>query len=128
MGELQPDPAEVMQEEGEPLSSVPVCVEEVKAPVRVQVLPRKGGSTRTRTVGDVPVQLLTADHWRASAILMGDVPFRVAFSEASAQDLSTMALWPGLVPLTVDATVEVWAVADDDAVQLSLITTRWAEG
>ena len=128
MPDLQPDPSEVMQEEGETLSSVPVVVEEVKAPVRVQVLPRKGGSTRTRTVSAVPVQLLTADHWRANTILMGDVAFRVAFSQAAAQDSSTMALWPGLVPLSVDATVEVWAVAAGDDVQLSIITTRWAEG
>lgn len=130
--ELQPDVGEVLQEEPQKYTAIPVCVEDVKGPVRVQVLPRKGGSTRTRTVTDTKaVQVLDADARRASAVLMSienDLLF--AFSEAATQDTSTMSVWPKLVPLPCSATVPVWIKCATAAqtTRVSITTELWAEG
>lgn len=130
MSDLEPDVPEVLQTEApDQLTAVPVCVEEVRTPVRIQALPRKGGSTRTRTVDTTAERLLTADHRRASAVLMAtDQNLLIAFSEAAAQDASSMSVWPKLVPFTVSATVEVWVAAATATTPVSITTERWAEG
>lgn len=129
--DLEPDAPEVLQEEAA-LTRVPVAID---GPVRVQALPRKAASTMTRPVTSLrAVRLLTADHYRASAVLVGDVAFRVAFGEAAAQSAASMALWPGLEPLVVTAAVEVWVSCDADGsgdpvpAQVSVVTERWAVG
>ncbi|MFF8495176.1 hypothetical protein ACF06O_30610 [Streptomyces albidoflavus] len=125
--ELQPDVPEIIQAEAEPLTTVPVRVSEVQAPVRVQVLPRKAAATATKAVAEAPVRILRADHRRARALLVGSTDFLVAFSEASCQAESSMALWPAGIPLELTATTEVWAMAPGGA-SLSVVTERWAEG
>lgn len=130
--ELQPDTAEVLQEEPAHYQAIPVCVEDVKAPVRVQLLPQKGGSTRTRTVSDVKAtQVLEANPRRGSAVLMSmDQEMLVAFSQASCQDPSTMSVWPKAVPFPVPATVDVYVQCATAAqtTRVSITTSLWAEG
>jgi len=132
VSDLQPDTGEVLQEEApDEYQSIPVCVTEVKTPVRTQELPRKGGSTRTLTVTTTPKRYLTADHRRAWAKLRAldlDAAVAYAFSLASAQDLSTMAELPGLESETLDATTELWVRAVEDTARISITTSNWAEG
>lgn len=129
VAELQPDTAEVLQEEApEQYQAIPVCVKEVQAPVRVQALPRKGAASLTKALTTTPVQVLRADHWRGRALLLASADVLVAFSEASCQDDSKMAAWPADTPLELSATVEVWAKAATGTADLSVITERWAEG
>lgn len=128
--DLQPDVDEVLQAEpAEDLTTVPVCVQEIKAPVRVQQLPRKAGATRTRAVGDTAaVRVLTADHHRAQVTIVSASAFLVAFAEAAAQDDSTMAWWPATVPLVVGTTTEVWLKAETGTAEVSIVTELWAAG
>jgi hypothetical protein len=131
---LQPDVPDVLQEEAEETVTVPVCLVDAKAPVRVQQLPRKGGATMTRTVTTTPWPVLRADHRRGRAILLGNTPdtsFLVAFTEAAAQAEATMALWPSGVPLEIEATTDVWLAVPADpgtSVVVSVLTYLWAEG
>ena len=107
--DLQPDTGEVLQEEQTALTAIPVCVREVESPVRVQTLPRKSAATMTKALTTRPIQVLWADHWRGRAALCCTTDFLVAFSEASCQADTSMALWPADVPLELTATCEVWA-------------------
>lgn len=131
--DLQPDVADVLQEEGVPLQSVPVCVTDVKAPVRVQQLPRKGGATFTKTLTTDPLRVLTADHRRARAQVISTAAanvFLVAFTQTAAQDESTMTLWMGGVPFETTATTEVWLrlPASAESFTVGVSTELWAEG
>ncbi len=132
MTELQPDTGEVLQEEPQQYTAIPVCVEDVQGPVRVQALPRKTGSTRTRTVGTTrAVPVLEADPRRAQAVLMSmDQEMLVGFSEASAQDPSTMSLWPAGVPFVITAVVDVYVLCavESETTQVSITTELWAAG
>ncbi len=129
--ELQPDTAEVLQEEPEYVMSVQGTVA-VKGPVRTQALPRKGAATRTRTVGDTrAVQLLTADPRRGRVTLMSmDQEMLIAFSEAACQAASSMTVWPKAVPFVCDATVDVYVqcAVDSETTRVSVTTELWAEG
>lgn len=132
--ELQPDTSEVIQEEADDRVTVPVCVVEQEAPVRVQELPRKGGATMTKTLGTTAQRVLTADHRRGAATIIGHgdgLTFLVAYTETAAQAEATMALWPTGVPLVVDATTEVWLSVPANpgtAVTVGILTSLWAEG
>lgn len=129
MPELQPDLEDVLQVESEGKETA-VKVD-VTGPVRIQELPRKAGSTVTRSsIGVLPnaLQVLRADHRRAQSYLIGSAAFLVAYGDANAQDASTMALWPANVPLCVTATVDVWVAASTGTVNVSVITELWATG
>lgn len=131
MHEPEPDIEDVLQVEDDGLTAVPVCLTETRTPVRVSVLPRVGGATRTRTIGTTApgVRVLTADPRRARAVLMCiDQAMYVAYSKAAAEDLSTMAVWPAGTPLTIEAVTEVWVIADTAAAAVSIITEVWADG
>lgn len=125
---LQPEESVVLQQEAVELGTIPVCVQDVHGPVRVQVLPRKGGSTRTIPLTTTPKRILRADHWRASALLIADAEVYYAFSMASAQDLTTMARLPSGVFVAITADVEVWVRATTGTAGLSVTTENWAEG
>lgn len=128
--ELQPDVDEVLQAEADDEKPYipPLCVKEVQAPVRVQVLPRKGGGTLTKQLTTTLAQVLTSDHRRGRTLLVGDGAFLVAFSEASGQADSAMAAWPANVPLELSTTAEVWAKAAADTVALAVVIEPWAQG
>lgn len=129
MGELQPDTPEVLQQEvDESPGVIPVCVHDIHGPVRTQALPRKGGGTRTVPLTTTPKRILTADHRRYKATLSGDADILVAFTQASAQDVSTMATVWSKTQLKITAAVEVWVQAVSGTANLSVITERWAEG
>ena len=133
MSDLQPDTGEVLQEEApDEYTSVAVCVTEVKTPVRVQRLPEKGGSTRTRVISDTrAVQVLDADHRRGSAVVMSiDEPVYIGIGRASIEDPSTMSIWPINVPWPCGATVDVYVRCATDAAtsRVSITTGLWAEG
>ncbi|MFE0812667.1 hypothetical protein ACFW34_35120 [Streptomyces sp. NPDC058848] len=129
--DLQPDVGDVLQEEAPDTTTVPVCVVETKSPIRTQALPRKGGSTRTVTVGTTPIPLLRADHRRAWCRVRAldlDAAVAYAFTEASAQDLSTMAELPGLESDDLDMTADLWVRAVTGSARVSVTTSTWAEG
>jgi hypothetical protein len=130
--EFQPDVDEVLQMEPEtPLTSIPVCVEEVRGPVRVQELPRKAGATKTVVITDtVPHRVLRADHYRAEATLISfEQDFYFALNPQSAQEASQMARWPALVPLVLSTTTPVYVVAlTSSTTTVSVITELWATG
>lgn len=131
MTDLQPDIDEVLQtepDEDEKPYIPPLCVKEVQAPVRVQVLPRKGGGTLTKQLSTTLVQVLTADHRRGRTLLVSDAPFLVAFSEASGQADGAMAAWPANVVLELSTTAEVWARVAADTAALSVLIEPWAMG
>ncbi len=125
--DINPDKDDVVQVEEIPLSeAVPVQVE---GPVRVQLLPRKGGTTFTKTLTTSPQRLLAADHRRAKATLMSiGQNLLVSLSQASAQDASRMALWPQNFPFVVEADTEVWAASSTSTTVVSVTTELWAEG
>lgn len=103
----------------------------VDGPVRTQALPRKGGATRTRVVPAAKVQLLTSDPRRARVVLMSmDQELMIAYSDAAAQDPSTMTIWPKGVPFECTATVDVFVqcAADAQTTRVSVTTELWAEG
>lgn len=131
MSDLQPDTPEVLQEEPEYVMSVQGAVT-VKGPVRTQALPRKGGATRTRTVGATKAaHVLTPDHRRARVTLMSmDQEMLVGFSEAAIQDAASMTVWPKAVPFVCEATVDVYVqcAVDAEETRVSITTELWAEG
>lgn len=130
--DFQPDTEEVLQME--PEGKTPVVDVTVRGPVRTQELPRRAGATFTRTVpamsGTVPaLRVLAADHKRARAVIMSiGQNMLVAFSQASAQDASRMALWPANVPFPVTTATEVWVASSTATTSISVITELWAAG
>jgi hypothetical protein len=131
--ELQPDTEEILQAEPEREGPYipPLCIEKVLAPVRVQLLPRKSGSTRTITLTTTPRRILTADHRRAwvklRALDMG-AAVAYAFNEASAGELSTMSELPGLEVEDLDVTAELWVRAVTGTARVGVTTGNWADG
>jgi hypothetical protein len=125
--DLQPDTAEVLQVE-EPEGTVPAVDVAVTNPVRTQSLPRKAGATFNRDVTTTITELLRADHRRARALIVADATIYLAFSEASAQDPSRMALWPALEPFDATATTDLWVRAETGTANVSVITEMWATG
>jgi len=128
--ELQPDLEDVLQVE-EPEGRETAVKVDITGPVRTQELPRKGGSTLTRSgIGVLPnaLNILRADHRRAQSFLISSSAFLVAYGDANAQDASTMALWPANVPLKVTGTVDVWVAASTGTVNVSVVTELWATG
>ena len=130
--DLQPDVSEVLQAE-EPYGDTHTVEVEVCGPVRTQPLPRKGGATFTKTVGvlgSVPgaLNVLRADHRRAVAYLVASAPFLVAYNDANAQSVDTMATIPANVVFPVSATVDVWIAAPSGTVAVSVLVEDWATG
>jgi hypothetical protein len=127
--ELQPDVSEVLQEEVPYVEAISVCVQDVKAPVRVQELPRKLATSQTRTVTTDASRLLRADHYRASAVVVSkDQDMYLAFNEASAQSTSTMSWWPKAIPFTLTAATDLWVASVTATTDVSVSTERWAVG
>lgn len=129
--ELEPEEEDVLQQEAPALTSIPVCVTDAKTPLRVQVLPHKGGSTRTRNVGAAAgVQILRADHYRSQVLLMSiDQNMLVAFTKGldPVQDAPFWGIWPKLVPLPITTAVDVWVASVTGTTNISIITEDWAE-
>lgn len=132
--DLQPEVADVLQEENDVPATVAVCITEQKSPVRTQALPRKGGATFTKVLGVTPTRVLFADHRRAKATIMAagsaDV-FLIAFTETAAQAESTMSLWNGRESYKHEATTDVWLsvpATPGTAVTVGVSTELWAEG
>lgn len=122
----QPDVDEVLQAETTPEPAVLVRTE---TPIRTQELPHKAGGTLTKTVGTTPVRLLAADHRRARAeiISIGQNMY-FAYSQASAQDTSRMALWPAGTPKVITTLTEVWVCSATSTTSVSASTELWATG
>jgi hypothetical protein len=130
--ELQPSEDEVLQEEPPSFSTIPVRVVAVDAPVRVQALPRKTGSTSTRVIGSTPVRVATADPYRAQLTIMSmDQNIYVAFTRHGSEEVLTSSIWPKLVPMVITAVTDVWVVsaaAQRDDTSVSITMERWATG
>lgn len=127
---LQPDDLEVLQADTTgPEPTVRVDVASVETPVRTQELPRKGGTTRTRTVGLTPIRVLAADHKRAKAVIVSiGQNVLIALGREQAQDPSTMALWPQNVPYTATCVSEIWVASATATTSVSIISELWAAG
>lgn len=127
--ELQPDLEDVLQVE-DPEGSEPTVKVAQQGPVRTQSLPAKAGGSRTVLVQTFPAtyNILKANARRRQAFLVAPAAFLVAYNDASAQDLSTMALWPANVPLPITAVVDVWVSAPAGTVSVSLLQEFWATG
>jgi hypothetical protein len=130
MIELQPDTGDVLQEE--PFTMPVQGMVSVSGPVRVQELPRKGGSTRTRSVSDTRYQqVLENDARRGQVTLMSmDYEMQVGFTETSMQDAMSMTVWPKGVPLVLTACTEVWVICAEatKTTRVSVTTELWAQG
>lgn len=127
--ELQPDVEEVLQVE--PYGDTTPVGVAVQGPVRTQALPRKAASTRTITAPVLPspaYRLLRPNPRRATAYLIGDAAFLVAFNSASASDAASMARWPANVPLPVSADVDVYVAASAGTPAVSAVVEYWATG
>lgn len=123
--DLQPDLDEVLQSEA-PLACMPVRIE---GPVRTQPLPTKGAGGKTwPAVGTKPIQILTADPYRASATLLSfDQTMIIAFRRTDSTDDVMVTYWPKLVPFTLRARTDVWVASATATTMLSLYQERWAE-
>jgi hypothetical protein len=135
MTELQPTDAEVLQDETpEHMTAVPVIVESVSTPVRVQILPaNSGGGVLSRVIDTTPVRVLTADPYRSTATLMltytGEVVplLHVAYSRSLVEHAPATITWPPNVPLVLTNRTDVWVYATSTAT-LSVHTELWATG
>jgi hypothetical protein len=122
---LQPDIDDVLQEE----TPEPAVAVHVEGPVRTQILPRKAGSTFTKTVGTTPQRILRQDHRRAGAYLTSfGADLLLAFDSASAQEPSRMARWPALTPFPSEAITDIWVASESATSEVSIITELWATG
>jgi hypothetical protein len=128
--DFQPDVNEVLQDESySTLTTVPVCVEEIKTPVRTQSLPRIGPPTTATKTITTATRVLTSNPRRGSATIIAiDNDILVAFNSASKEDPSTMAHWPKGVPLILNHTSEVWIASASTSSIVGIVTERWAAG
>jgi hypothetical protein len=126
---MQPDVEDVLQVEDPEGTEATVKVVQ-QGPVRTQALPSKAGSTRTVLVNPLPspTLILRANPRRRQALVVAPAAFLVAYGDANAQDVSTMALWPANVPLPVTAVVDVWVAAPTATVSVSIVSEFWATG
>lgn len=128
--ELQPDVAEVLQEE--PYTMPVTGSVSVAGPVRTQELPRKAGATKTRTVSDTSyVQLLDNDPRRGFVTMISmDAEMAFGFTEASMQAGQSMTQWPKGVPLTLPVATELWVICNEagKSTRVSVATGLWAAG
>lgn len=124
--DLQPDELDALQ--AEDTTPQPAVLVKHEGPLRVQILPRKQGATRTRSITTTSQLLLSADHRRASFTLIGSAAFLFALSASAAQDPSTMVSWPANVPYTCTADTALYAAAVAGTVTLGIITEYWATG
>jgi hypothetical protein len=129
--EFQPDINEVLQDEAvSTISAIPVCVDEIKTPVRTQVLPHIGTpTTLTKTFTTTAIKVLPSNPRRATfTVLAIDNDILIAFNAASKEDSSTMAYWPKLIPLRLTHCAELWIASATTTSKVSIITERWAAG
>jgi hypothetical protein len=136
--DLQPDELEALQAEtvgAEP--PVRVQVSHIETPIRTQDLPRKAASTNTFTVGVLGTngglnpakRVLSAQPRRALARLVSTgQAMLVAFSQAAAQQASTMALWPAGTVLNITHDAEVYVASATGTTQVTVIAEFWATG
>jgi hypothetical protein len=126
--EFQPDLPVVLQIEGQYGTEPPVNVK-VVGPVRTQDMPLKSGATFTKVVGTTPIRLLFPDHRRAQATIISiGQNMLIAFSNASAQDPSRMALWPANVAFTHPGATELWVASATATTSVAVLTGLWATG
>lgn len=124
---LQPELADVLQQEPEDNPKIEVCVRDVHGPVRTQALPRKAATAFTKTIPastGVPTMVLSADHYRGQATLIAPAAFRVTFNDPG----EPFAVWPPNVPLVVTASVNIYVRSDASAGTVSVIAEKWATG
>lgn len=128
--DLQPDELDVLQaEESGAVPRIPVSIEGVTLPIRVQMLPRKAGATFSKTVGTTPTRLLTSDHRRAEARVMSvGQNMYVGYSNAMAQDFSRMVLWPANTTFLMQHDGELWVAAATAQTTISVAVEQWATG
>lgn len=124
---LQPELAEVLQQEPEDNPKIEVCVRDVHGPVRTQDLPRKAATAFTKVVGGSVVQpamILRADHYRGQATLISTAALRVSFNDPG----ESYAVWPANLPLVITAAVDIYVRGDAGAATVSVIVEKWATG
>lgn len=126
--DFEPDIDEVLQREDDDITEPTVKVS-VEGPVRTQALPRKSNGIRGISLSATSAtRLLTADPSRASATLttMADGVW-LAGSKQEAEGGRPAPVPPNQV-LVLDATDEVWAMAQGTETVVGLIQSRFADG
>lgn len=124
---LQPELAEVLQQEPEDNPKIEVCVRDVHGPVRTQALPRKAATAFQKAIGASvlqPAMILRADHYRGQATLIADADLRVSFNDPS----EPYAVWPADLPLVITASADIYVRGDSGAVTVNVIVEKWATG
>ena len=76
------------------------------------------------------MRVLTADPYRARAVLTADVDIYVSYVSHGASESATSGWWPAGVPFECCATVDVYArcAYSTQTAVLSVFTERWATG
>jgi hypothetical protein len=97
--------------------------------VRTQALPPKAAGGKTwAALGTKFQQVLTADPFRSSAVLMSfDQTMIIAFRRTDSTDDVMVTYWPKLTPFTMRARTDVWVASSTSTTMLSLYQERWAE-
>lgn len=142
--DLEPDDADVLQDEGMPgLTTIPVCVD---GPVRVQQLPAKAAGYRRVTVTTTtPQRVLGRDPRRKRAVLQvfdSAGATRGVFYGATLNEVTPPAALaarlavasPAVAGATVASPVleltgqdELWVVADTAVCELTVTAEQWAD-
>lgn len=122
--EFDQDPGDVLQEQEDRLTVIPV---EVTEPVRSIALP--GKRTTFYTVSDVTattgVQLLGRDPRRKHATIIG-LAQDVILGSTQSNALNGARI-PAVVPFVISSMDEVWAVAVTSTTDISVIVEFWSE-
>lgn len=127
---LQPDLADVLQQEPEDTARIEVCVRDVHGPVRTQQLPMKAVAAFSKTVAATVVQprlILSADHYRGRATLVcSGGAMRISFNAPG----EAYAVWPAGLPLVLRTPADTYVRPDSatDPITVSVIAEKWAVG
>ena len=124
--DVTPEPDEIVQAEDVPLQTIPVAV---VGPVQSRELPavRAGYSTIPDVGAGFAVRLLTFEPRRKTAVLTAPAAFWISGTQAGATTTTSSVYVPANSPFVIAHLGEVWACADTDTTEISVMTTWWSE-
>lgn len=120
-----PTEDDVLQADEEPMSSVPVTVENV---VRTDEMPTRSGGFYTIALSTSDAQqVLKRDTRRRSALLLTlNSDFYVGNMRGDVLNNSGSARWPAGTPLVLTTADEVWCAAASNTDTMTVIVENWA--
>lgn len=125
IADIEPDNAEVLQDEDYDPHTVPVCISE---PVRTVELPSKFAGMRTvsNVTSTTAQKLLGKDPQRKSATIL-PIGADILLGSSANVALSSGGRWTAAVPLYVTGMDELWAAAVSTTTTVTVIVERWAD-